>query len=1026
RLILKKLICVFASIFLCLNIFAADGNLWGTRTSDLKVLKTEWFDIIFPPESQESAVHLYNNADRIYSEIAELYGHAPICRLPVVLTPQVERYNAYFSLVPYNLIVIYDTIPTEEMLVSSDSLLETFRHELTHAYTYNLKSPELYKSGLFFGDALILSVLSLSGGWAEGATLTSESAGGEGRLNDEYSLHMVKQAKIEKQFPKYSDVQGASDRYPLGSFYNFNACFAEWLQKTYGMEKYAEFWYSCINGKHFFASTSFKAVYGLKLKEAWAIFTHEFAVPDVEPNPVAAGLCHDFFDYLSTGGEKEGADKKKNDYSLLNDSGALYTNLCKSEKGLYFIDDSCNAVYFVEANTDGQSGIDGRKIKKLFTHNGLNQIAVSRDGRFIAVQYDSQNEGTYKERIKIYDCKKETFFDVDGTSKMNPAIICRDQNGITKYYLVYTQFQTQKTFINIEDILTNKTKTVMSIPLGTNVYDFSFVDIGGDGIFAFIKCDALKYSICGMNLQGQILFEYELPSSTMRLRGLSYSDGNLYFSYTDKGTLPRLGSLNLTDNSFNLQQNDVSGGVFTPVMFDGHLYYTGRFYRQNRLFIAGEKITASASSLSDSTISTVSDSVSSDFAISTVSASNSAVSAILNSSGSYNTFNYIKRGIFIPVSIATSKSYYQDFSSSSYSLPFGITYITASPWTSGNYVTLSAGYGYETNSFGSNLQYNGGTDTSLFNYSLRASTEFDFNGWKLAESGASASFNLPCGAVSRFSLFDSVFGFVGKNNLDTRLLQNESSEDFIARYFAPGGFAPISNDLILYAYNDCGVKFSNVHYAGSGKYERAGFSLVESFTYSIYKNLTAADDSGKILQNGNLTSELNVYIPRLLPFNSKAGFTYNLPLKLSVAVFPYDTISKKVSSITKSENICFENAILNFDAQTVLFSTEIQKAAPLIPVVFANELTFILRYNSAFTEASAFTWGFLSLNEHFDGIFTGNKSYKSLVELRMQLGLTPNLGESARYQFRTDFYVSMLYSFEKNKISGEYGISASF
>lgn len=1019
---MKKIVCIMAAIFIsligCTKIFAADGTLWGVRTKDLKVLKTEWFDIIFPPESEESAVQLYQNADRIYSEIAELYGRAPICRMPVVLTPQVQTHNAYFSLAPYNLIVLYDTIPSENMLVHSDSLLGTFRHELTHAYTYNLKSPALYKASSFFGDVLLFSLLSISSGWAEGATLTSESAGGEGRLNDEYSLHMVRQAKIENQFPKYADVQGASDVYPRGSFYNFNAGFAQWLQKTYGMQKYAEFWYSCINGKHIFASTNFKKVYGLKLNEAWSQFAEDFYVPDVEPNPVAAGLCYDFFDFIkndANGKETNFIESKKNDYSACNEGGSLYSNVCVSERGLYFVDKACNAVYFVE-NKNGK-----RKIKKLFTQTGVNQINVSQDGRFIAIQYTAQNEGTYKECIKIYDCLKRNFYKIDGTAKTNPAIICK--NDDSQYFIVYTKFNAQKTSICIEKILLdgrtdtiNGFEEIKTIPQNSNVYNFSFTDIG-EGDFAFIKCDSLNFLICGANLNGETIFEYELPSEKMRLRGLSYSKnddgGKLLFSFTNKGTLPRLGMLNLSSKEFFLQQNDVSGGVFCPVIYEDNIIYSGNFYRQNRLFVAAsigknfsEPVTAATVSAPTAISAATASATALNTHVDTVDQTGTDTPTLQTNVNSqndvrtnlpakiydYKPFSYLTRGIFVPVSIATSKSCYKDFSSSTNYFPFGITFITAEPWTNGNNVILSAGYGIGTNSFASNIQYTGGTDTSHFKYSFSAGTEFDFSGWKQAEAGASGSFLIPFGSMLKITLFESVYGFIEKN------------------------------DFNHYAYNDCGFLLSNVHYSGPGKYERAGFSVVQAFTYALYNNLSG----NQLLQNGNLAFELNAYIPKLLPVTCTSGFVYNFPVKLSASLFPYDTISKKVSGGTKKENVAFENSVLNFDVQTVIFSMDIQKAVPLVPAIFTNEFLFILRYNAAFTEEKPFTWGFLSANEHLEGIFSGKSTYKSMVELKLQLGLTPNLGETARNQFRTDFSVSMYYSFVTNKFMFDWAIASHF
>ena len=111
---------------------------------------------------------------------------------------------------------------------------------------------------------------------AEGATVSYESSFGEGRLNDSYVLQMLRQAKIEDQFPSYSDVKGAADSYPANAFYYFNGAFAQFLQQNYGMDKYAEFWFRCVNAKYFTAAGAFKQAFGMKLNKAWKLFEESF------------------------------------------------------------------------------------------------------------------------------------------------------------------------------------------------------------------------------------------------------------------------------------------------------------------------------------------------------------------------------------------------------------------------------------------------------------------------------------------------------------------------------------------------------------------------------------------------------------------------------------------------------------------------------------------------------------------------------------------------------------------------------
>ena len=148
--------------------------------------------------------------------------------MPLVITQKVEQFNANWSSYPYNHIVLYDTFPSDNLQVMEDTILGTFWHEITHSITYNMKHPFWKSLDIVFGDEFYPGSLTVTRGMAEGAAVASESITGEGRLNSEFSKHVIKQAKIEGQFPYYSDVQGASDKYPifLGIFLLINCSFS--------------------------------------------------------------------------------------------------------------------------------------------------------------------------------------------------------------------------------------------------------------------------------------------------------------------------------------------------------------------------------------------------------------------------------------------------------------------------------------------------------------------------------------------------------------------------------------------------------------------------------------------------------------------------------------------------------------------------------------------------------------------------------------------------------------------------------
>ena len=232
---MKRFFYLLMALFSAARLFSYDGAVSGHKK--LFVQKTVWFDVIYAEENEKTARILISNADRIYEEAAGQYGIEPQCTMPLVISQKVEEFNANWSSYPYNHIVIYDTSALKELQLFEDTLLSVFRHEITHSITFNMKNGFWKGVSKVFGDPIYPASLTISRGMAEGAAVAGESAYGEGRLNDEFFRHIVKQAKIEEVFPAYRDVQGASDKYPMGAFYNFNGEFAAWIQKKYSLEQ---------------------------------------------------------------------------------------------------------------------------------------------------------------------------------------------------------------------------------------------------------------------------------------------------------------------------------------------------------------------------------------------------------------------------------------------------------------------------------------------------------------------------------------------------------------------------------------------------------------------------------------------------------------------------------------------------------------------------------------------------------------------------------------------------------------------
>ena len=104
----------------------------GTK-GGLNEIQTRYFDIIFPDSCMQTAQKIAAVCDSYYEEIASDFGYEPYQRFPVSITDQVEAVNAYFSMAPYNQIVLYDTEMDYELDMNEKSVEAMFYHELVHA-----------------------------------------------------------------------------------------------------------------------------------------------------------------------------------------------------------------------------------------------------------------------------------------------------------------------------------------------------------------------------------------------------------------------------------------------------------------------------------------------------------------------------------------------------------------------------------------------------------------------------------------------------------------------------------------------------------------------------------------------------------------------------------------------------------------------------------------------------------------------------------------------------------------------------
>ena len=986
------LFLVFLEI-LVFPVFSYDGAMAGAK--NLKYCETKYFRIIYSEQSSVSASILYENADNIYEKLDKVYNYGFFYKMPVVITPQVESINAYWTSYPYNHIVLYDTFCSEGLDVFSETLLSVFTHELTHAYTFNMKDSFWRGIDCVFGDSVNLGALWITGGIAEGATVFTESLEGEGRLNDEFVKHFVKQAKIEQKFPKFFDTQGASDSYPYGIFYMYNGLFADYLCKKYGTEKYAAFWYRLVNGRTIGVQYAFKKEFGVKLKNAWNDFEKSIETEQVIQDK-------DFAKY-----DIQNATKK-------NDSGRQFSYLQKTEKGIFYLEKTNSTIYLWNETNE--------KSKKIFSKQNIQNFSASKDGRLLAINYFDTLASTIKSRVIIFDTESKKIINVAGSNIFNPCLIEKKNANKNEYILVASSYEnmTYSTlFYNISLKYDTKYDIIFltSLNYDKNIYVKDYADYGNE-IMTFIITKNMTNSVCFLNIDDIIHLEnttinlttYTFQNKNTRIRNISCDEnGNLYFTYTQNGTMERLGIFNQYAKEFLLNQKDFSGGVFYPIAISD-IIYVAKFYNHNKVLkrkaISFENESnvekAELLSIAAKVQGKVQGSKSSEqinalekyesIENSTISESklNDELANLEANSKKYNSVPFYLKGIWFPLSTLTSTTYLTD-STVSYSLPFGITYISANPWTS-SLLQLTASYGIETNSFGLQASLSGGEDTSVFSYAVSSATEFDKRGWKLSNVQATISSYLPFACHSSFLFSLQSSAQYGKRN---EISQDNSLFPLFERAF--------STDETLYLYNMdyFSVQYKFLYYESASPHSKAGFVLGSSIYY-IYNDYSLCETS----------FFAKAYFPGFYPdAKNSQQFEYTFPFKFTINLFPisYSTIFEYSSSSYYPRALILDTIfsslpILTYSFQGVLFSAQIQKAISFMPFFFANTFSLYLTsygiLHDPFFESKSFyitklPYYFSDKNNFMQNYFAG---------LRAECVFSPNIGQTTNSGMTFAFY----------------------
>ena len=546
-------------VLVVMNSLPLEAQLFEPFTT-FRVIRTEHFDIIFPPESESSARRLASFADHVYEQMILLLGIDIPGRIPVTFAPHTDLFNGYYNPIPYPSIVLFDTPMNVEWTTFENNLKGLFVHELAHAVSLNTRGPFFRFLQRIFGNWATPSALFAPAFMVEGVTIAFESLGGFGRSNDPRVRQILRQAVHEDRFPTPFQVSGVHD-YPgqRGNWYEYGGLFSTWLIENYGMEKYAELWQAIGRTREarfsFFVYRSgfyriFQSVYGMNFTEAWNRFRETFALDDIEENhDEIFPLQRHFF-----------AERRSSISAIAAQNNSVFV-LSSAESKVRVYDTITGNIR--DFNTS-----------LFFT----NDIDVSADGGTVLISGYQMTGDRYRAVVIEHDAfsGRRTGRTIQGLYRAryfrDGVIGIRSQLHNTKIVFEGFNGNSEVLFIGNESLM------------------FSGPQVLDDDRIVFVAARNGVRELLLYNYVSGELFRVESAHNVETdnyawhkniwsyMRSLGVSDGKIFFSHNADDRMYKLSYINIDTMQAVLSDRDFSGGVFNPVAVNGVIYYRAAFF----------------------------------------------------------------------------------------------------------------------------------------------------------------------------------------------------------------------------------------------------------------------------------------------------------------------------------------------------------------------------------------------------------------------------------------------------------------
>lgn len=216
----------------------------GDPTLIWQTIETPHFTIYFYQGEYLIAMKTARVAEEAHERVTELLGHTPKDKTVIVVTDETDGANGSATVIPYNLVRIFVTAPSEDSVLSDydDWLRGLIYHEYTHIVHIDTIGGLPRFTNKFTGK--IWAPNQIEPRWfIEGLATYAESAlTTAGRANSTARDMFLRAATLEGRMLSLDQLSSAPLSWPRGnSFYLFGSAFLNYIADRFGHEALVRF-----------------------------------------------------------------------------------------------------------------------------------------------------------------------------------------------------------------------------------------------------------------------------------------------------------------------------------------------------------------------------------------------------------------------------------------------------------------------------------------------------------------------------------------------------------------------------------------------------------------------------------------------------------------------------------------------------------------------------------------------------------------------------------------------------------------